>query len=118
VRKAVPLVQATEAYAVLGVASDATQAEISSAFRRLVRQHHPDLRSAPAGDDLAAVTCLDRVLSAYEVLREQDRRADQHRRRSVSSPEADETVTQPRWRRPAYRQPPIQAGPVVWRPVP
>ena len=105
-RKAVTLVQATDPYAVLGVAPDATQAEISSAFRRLVRRHHPDLRNAAGSDDIpadAVAIDLDQVLSAYAVLRNPDRRADHDR--------------QTRPRRPAYRRPPIQAGPVVWQPA-
>ena len=34
-------------YAVLGVTSQATAAEIKSAYRQLVKQHHPDA----GGDD-------------------------------------------------------------------
>ena len=114
--------QAPDPYAVLGVAPDATQAEISSAFRGLVRRHHPDLRNPAAGaiDDGAAGSDLDRVLGAYAVLRDPDRRSDHDRLRLRTAPPTApaETAAQPGRRRSANQQPPIQAGPVVWRPVP
>ncbi len=115
---------AVDPYAVLGVEPDATQAEISSAFRRLVRRHHPDLRDAPAptpDDDggRAGDADLGRILSAYALLRDPDRRAqhDRLRRRAAPPTSRPFPVTQTPRRRPAYRQPPIQAGPVVWQPA-
>lgn len=64
-------------YAVLGVARTASSAEITSAYRRLVRKHHPDARGAAHnGEDQA----LRQVLDAYAILRDPDRRADYDRR--------------------------------------
>ena len=53
-------------YAVLGVTSQATAAEIKSAYRQLVKQHHPD-----AGGDDERILALN---AAWEVL------GDRHRR--------------------------------------
>lgn len=51
---------------VLGVSPDASQAEITRAYRRLLRQHHPD--TAPGHTDLDQRR-LDQVLAAYQHLR-------------------------------------------------
>ena len=112
---------AIDPYAVLGVAPEATQAEISRAFRRLVRRHHPDLRGRPTSDDGhddQAGDDLDRVLSAYALLRDPERRAQHDRLRRRPAPPAPPIVmNKTPHRRPSYRQPPIQAGPVVWQPA-
>jgi molecular chaperone DnaJ len=115
--------QTNDPYAVLGVAPDATQAEISSAFRRLVREHHPDLRNGPTPDTRndRGSTDLGRILSAYALLRDPDRRADHDRQQRRTAPSNTAAPIHPvptaRRRRPAYRQPPIQAGPVLWQPA-
>ena len=51
-------------YKTLGVARDATSKEIKSAYRRLARQHHPDLNPGDAG----AGERFKQVAAAYEVL--------------------------------------------------
>jgi molecular chaperone DnaJ len=51
-------------YEVLGVSRDATQEEIKKAFRRLAREHHPDLNS----DDPDAERRFKEVNLAYETL--------------------------------------------------
>ncbi len=51
-------------YATLGVAKDASQDEIKKAFRKLARQHHPDV----AADKAAAEEKFKEVNEAYEVL--------------------------------------------------
>jgi hypothetical protein len=51
-----------EARAVLGVGPSASPREIRSAYRRLVRSHHPDV-AGPAGTERAT-----RVIEAYRVL--------------------------------------------------
>ena len=54
----------------LGVLPGATSAEIHQAFRRRLREHHPDTR--PEHDDAtdaASDQALQRVLAAYETLR-------------------------------------------------
>jgi molecular chaperone DnaJ len=53
-------------YATLGVPPGATTAEIKSAYRALVKQHHPD-----AGGDQSTILALN---AAWEVLRDGDRR--------------------------------------------
>ena len=61
-------------YAVLGVPSTASQAEITHAYRTRLRSHHPDTRDAPSSrwaDDH-----LRDVLAAYALLRDPARRAD------------------------------------------
>lgn len=57
-------------YATLGVDADATPAEIRAAFRRLVRQRHPDT-SWGASDDAAARD----VIAAYRVVGDPEARA-------------------------------------------
>jgi curved DNA-binding protein CbpA len=47
-------------YAVLGVARDATDAEIKRTYRRLARQHHPDRNP----DDAAAEERFKSIQSA------------------------------------------------------
>jgi curved DNA-binding protein CbpA len=122
-------VQVTDLYAVLGVTPDATRAQITHAYRELVRRHHPDLRSDHAvgdtADDTAAAdasdTDLERVLSAYAVLRDPDRRVAYDRlRHPAGTTGATPTRTAPgrRRSRPSTAQPPIQAGPIVWEPAP
>jgi curved DNA-binding protein CbpA len=102
-------------YAILGVLPSATQAEISHAYRALLRRHHPDTRGpADESQSAASDTTLQQVLVAYTVLRDPARRADYDREARPR--------THPTHRRPpqaynshgAYGQPPIVAGPVRW----
>ena len=102
-------------YAVLGVARDATPAEITHAYRMLLRRHHPDTRAddeaTPTG---AAEAELQRIITAYAVLRNPESRA---RYDQLDGP----TPITPAYRqpgRPAATRPPIVAGPVHWRPSP
>lgn len=59
-----PPMDREEACQVLGVEEDATPSEIRSAFRRLVRSHHPD--RAGAGSGAHAV----RIIAAYRLFEE------------------------------------------------
>jgi curved DNA-binding protein CbpA len=102
-------------YAVLGVPPNSTQAEISHAYRALLRRHHPDTRD-PNDDSQRAVsdTVLQQVLAAYTVLHDPVRRAayDQETR-----PPAEPARRRPQHapnRHGEYDQPPIIAGPVRW----
>jgi molecular chaperone DnaJ len=63
---------AADPYAVLGVTSAATAAEIKSAYRALVKRHHPD-----AGGDDRTILALN---AAWEVLGDADRRRRYDRR--------------------------------------
>ena len=66
-------------YSVLEVSSHASAAEIKAAYRRLVKQHHPD-----AGGDDQRMLALN---AAWEVLGDQDRRRNFDRTR-ISPPAA------------------------------
>jgi DnaJ-class molecular chaperone len=57
-------------YGVLGVAKGASQKDIRSAYRKLARQHHPDVNP---GDKAAEARFKD-INAAYEVLSDADKR--------------------------------------------
>jgi molecular chaperone DnaJ len=63
-------------YAVLGVSAGASDAEIRGAFRRLARQHHPDVNPDPAAPERFRA-----VVAAYEVLSDPARRTTYDARR-------------------------------------
>jgi DnaJ-class molecular chaperone len=102
-------------YAVLGVPRHATQAELSHAYRALLRRHHPDTR-LPADDSqrAAADATLQHVLAAYTVLRDAARRADYDRETKPAEQRA-RGPAQPLNHHDADAQAPIIAGPVRWR---
>ena len=58
-------------YDTLGLKRDATQAEIRKAFRRLAREHHPDVNTG----DSAAERRFKEVSEANEVLSDPEKRA-------------------------------------------
>ena len=61
-----------EPHAELGVPPGATQAEIHQAFRRRLRELHPDTRSQRDGPtDSVSDQALQRALAAYQALRHQ-----------------------------------------------
>jgi DnaJ-class molecular chaperone len=62
---------ADDPYAALGVARDATEAQIRSAYRKLAKQHHPDLNPG----DKAAEERFKAVSAANELLSDADKRA-------------------------------------------
>ena len=57
-------------YAVLGVPRDATEKQIRAAFRKLARQHHPDVNPG----DTEAEERFKQINEAYEVLSDPDKR--------------------------------------------
>lgn len=109
--------QRSDLYAVLGVAPQATRAEIDHAYRVLLRRYHPDTRGTVADESPAAADAtLQLVLAAYAVLRDPAKRADYDR--------AARTRAQPprlrRWQPvnpPARGEPSIVVGPVRWHRV-
>jgi curved DNA-binding protein CbpA len=86
-------------YAILGVSSAATEAEIKKAFRKLAVQYHPDKNAHTGAKDL-----FQEVNEAYDILSDPDKRALYDSRRSnpfvaiLTEPEP------PRHRDPAYRR--------------
>ena len=100
-------------YQVLGLSSSASQAEIASAYRRLLRDHHPDTRTHHHTPDPAADEYLQRILSAYALLRDPEHRAA-HDRAVTERAEAESDV-QPRRRPEAPTRPatPIRIRVVV-----
>lgn len=62
-------------YAVLGVSRGATDKEIRQAYRRLAREHHPDLHP----NDKVAETRFKELSEAYEVLSDATKRAQYDR---------------------------------------
>jgi curved DNA-binding protein len=57
-------------YEVIGVARDATQAEIKRAYRKLARKYHPDVNDAPEAEER-----FKSVGEAYVVLKDPEKRA-------------------------------------------
>lgn len=62
-------------YQVLGVSRTASQDEISHAFRQQLRAHHPDTRARDTAADSDPSATLERLIAAYTVLRDPERRA-------------------------------------------
>jgi DnaJ-class molecular chaperone len=98
-------------YSVLGVSPTATQPEITHAYRRQLRDHHPDMRSQAPNS--GADERLRQILAAYTLLRDPHRRAAYDR----AHPAINDTgpvqipITQ---NDSAGDQPPLRAGPVRW----
>jgi molecular chaperone DnaJ len=60
----------SEFYALLGVARDATEADIKKAYRKLAMEYHPDRNPAPEAE-----ARFKEIAEAYEVLRDPQKRA-------------------------------------------
>ncbi|XP_050381713.1 LOW QUALITY PROTEIN: uncharacterized protein LOC126798715 [Argentina anserina] len=69
-RRAVVAAASGDYYATLGVSKAATSKEIKSAYRRLVRQFHPDVNKQPG-----ATEKYKEISAAYEVLSDDKKRA-------------------------------------------
>jgi DnaJ-class molecular chaperone len=65
-------------YAILGLTSEATNGEISKAYRDLARKYHPD--STQEEDVQAAIARFKEVVQAYEVLNDKAKKADYDRK--------------------------------------
>jgi len=57
-------------YDILGVKRDASEQEIKQAYRRLARQHHPDVNPG----NKSAEDRFKKINEAYEVLSDKDKR--------------------------------------------
>lgn len=103
-------------YAVLGVPHDATQDEIARAYRRQLRNHHPDMRSGTS-ESHSGHDELQQVLAAYTLLRDPDRRAafDRTIRVVEVNPADERAVVRGVFVDSAPGEaPPLWAGPVRW----
>ncbi len=56
-------------YEILGVAHDASEEDIKKAYRRLAREHHPDVNPDPAAEER-----FKEVVAAYEILSDPQKR--------------------------------------------
>jgi DnaJ-class molecular chaperone len=61
---------ARDLYEVLGVRRDASQDDIKKAYRRLAREHHPDVNGDPTAEGR-----FKEVSGAYEILSDPEKRA-------------------------------------------
>jgi curved DNA-binding protein len=80
----VPQVEFKDYYKVMGVARDATEAQIKQAYRRLARKYHPDVSKEPDAE-----ARFKEVGEAYEVLRSPEKRAAYDRLGSGPRPGED-----------------------------
>ena len=102
----------TDPYTVLGVSPKATQAEITHAYRRQLRTHHPDTRSKKSTS--GADERLRQILAAYALLRDPRRRADYDRTVHRADADPGPVQTPVTSVEPTDDQPPLWAGPVRW----
>lgn len=79
-------------YAALGVARDADAEQIKKAYRKLARQHHPDVSKSPQAE-----AKFKEVAEAYQTLKDPEKRAayDELGRR----PAGEDFAPPPQWRR-------------------
>lgn len=69
-------------YEVLGVSKDASQAEIKKAYRQLSKKYHPDINKAPGAEEK-----FKEVTEAYEVLSDEQKRANYDQYGSADGPQ-------------------------------
>lgn len=98
-------------YAELGVPHTAPAAEITNAYHRLVRRFHPDTRS-PAASAAAADIALTRIMAAYAILNDPDRRPSLRQSTPAAQPPPAKASAHPFWIGP--RPPDIRVTPVHW----
>ena len=85
-------------YGVLGVSPSATQEQIRSQYRVLVRKYHPDLHPG----DASAALMMERVNAAYDVIGNPDERRQYDTEISASSQSYGETAAPSSYGQPAY----------------
>lgn len=99
-------------YAALRVSPDASQQEISRAFRAIMRLLHPDV-GGPDGGDAGDARI---ILTAYAVLRNPKTRADYDRAgsRALAPGDARQDIRDIPVRRVRRREPLVRVSPVRW----
>ena len=108
-------------YTVLGVAPDATEQQISHAYRQLLHRHHPDTQPHDDDSTTEATARLQQILSAYTLLRDPSARANYdrevaRRRRAREPKKRVRPVPVFGYGDPVWPEAdsPIRAGPVRW----
>lgn len=76
-------------YAVLGVSSEATAAEIKAAFRRRIKEHHPDLQAARTEPKPTPEITVHQLIEAYEILSDTAQREEYDRARRTAPRESE-----------------------------
>jgi curved DNA-binding protein CbpA len=94
-------------YGVLGVSPSASQEQILSQYRVLVRKYHPDLHPG----DASAVLMMERVNAAYDVLGNPGERQQYDVQMSASPQSRGDTTAPSSYGRSAYGSPDTEAGP-------
>ncbi len=61
-----------DAYEILGVAKDVTDADLKKAYRKLARKYHPDVNP----DDQEAEKKFKEISAAYDILSNPEKRAE------------------------------------------
>ena len=103
-------------YAVLGLRRGASQAEITHAYRALLRRHHPDTRRGEADASTDSDAELGQVIAAYAQLRHGVPPADPPRPPAPAREPGQHPDQHPDGKPvPAAERSPIRAGPVRWQ---
>ncbi|PKV92609.1 molecular chaperone DnaJ [Amycolatopsis echigonensis] len=101
----------SDPYAVLGLTSAASQRDITLAYRRLVRELHPDASGGDA-ERLAA------VIAAYRLLRTAAKTDRERTRESPSGTAVPVRVHRDDTASAAGQEPDLRVGPVRYQPGP
>ncbi|MHB8106991.1 MAG: J domain-containing protein [Candidatus Cryosericum sp.] len=100
-------------YGVLGVSPSASQEQILSQYRVLVRKYHPDLHPGDAN----AALMMERVNAAYDVLGNPGERQQYDAQISASSQSRGAASAPSSYGQPVYGSPSTEAGPQsTWNP--
>jgi hypothetical protein len=102
-------------HAELGVPPNATAAEVHHAFRRRLREHHPDTRPQGETGDSASDQALQRALAAYQTLRHQAATPPVETPTDAPPGRADRPA--PGSRSGSLEDPPFTATAVQWAPA-
>lgn len=103
----------SDLYAVLGLTPAASQEQIRTQYRELVRKYHPDLHPG----DAHAAAMMERVNGAYDILGNPEERRQYDAQISAGFRPGSEPASPGSYGRPAYGDPAAGAGPrSSWNP--